>query len=216
VGRDQPTRGPGLRLAAAVSLGLAALLLGACGSGPGSSTDSTATTTHAGGSPGSGAGGHAGGGGGPGAPPAARTSHPKPRHRFEGPPGSPMHRTYPGRILSHEAATNGPVQPAELWPVSNGWQISDHRRFTAVYAGANPERRSTGRLVVFRQNFVHVTQTSDRVDVPNSGPLTITSAPQGKAAQTEAQRDGTLEFKGANGVTGTLHLSDDSVTLHSS
>ena len=214
---DKPTRGPGLRLATAVSLGLAALLLGACGSGSGSSTDSTATTTHAGGSlGGGGGGGHAGGGGGPGAPPAGRTSHPKPRHRFHGPPGSPMHRTYPGRILSHELATNGPVQPAELWPVSNGWQISDHRRFTAVYAGANPERRSTGRLVVFRQNFVHVTQTSNRVDVPGSGPLTITSAPQGKAAQTEAQRDGTLEFKGANGVTGTLHLSDDSVSLDSS
>ena len=127
-----------------------------------------------------------------------------------------MHRTYPGRILAHEAATNGPVPPAELWPVTNGWQISDHRRFTAVYAGANPERRSTGRLVVFRQNFVHVTQTSDRVDVPGAGPLTITSAPQGKAAQTEAQRDGMLGFKGANGVSGTLRLSDDSVTLDSS
>jgi hypothetical protein len=124
-----------------------------------------------------------------------------------------MHRTYPGRILSHQAAVSGPVQPAELWPVMNGWQISDHRRFTSVYAGANPQRRSTGRLVIFRQNFVHVTQTSHHVDVPDSGPLTITSAPKGKAAQTEAQRDGTLEFEGANGVIGTLHLSDDSVSV---
>jgi hypothetical protein len=127
-----------------------------------------------------------------------------------------MHRTYPGRILSHGLASNGPVQPAELWPVTNGWQISDHRRLTAVYAGADPNRRSTGRLVIFRQNFVHVTQTSDRVDVPGAGPLTITSAPQGKAAQTEAQRDGTVEFKGASGTTGTLHLSNDRITLGSS
>jgi hypothetical protein len=208
-----------LRMVAALSAGLAAVTLGACGSGSSSSTSSTATTTNAGGPPVGGGGGngkHAGGGGGPGAPPAARTAHPRPRHRHQGPPGSPMHNTYPGAILSHERASGGPVQPAELWPVTNGWQISDHRRFTAVYAGANPERRSTGRLVIFRQNFIHVTQNSDRVDVPGAGPLTITSAPRGKAAQTEAQRDGTIAFEGANGVTGTLHLSDDSVSVNSS
>jgi hypothetical protein len=108
------------------------------------------------------------------------------------------------------------VQPAELWPVTNGWRISDHRTFTAVYAGAVPNHRSTGRLVIFRQNFVRVTQTSDRVDVPGSGPLKITSAPQGKADQTAAQRTGTLEFEGTNGTTGTLHLSNDTVTVDSS
>ena len=127
-----------------------------------------------------------------------------------------MHSTYPGRILGHELAAGGPVQPVELWPVTNAWRISDHRMLTAVYAGAKPDQRSTGRLVVFRQDFIRVRQTSDRVDVPRSGPLTITNAPEGKSAQTKAQRDGTLEFKGANGRTGTLHLSDDSVTVGSS
>ncbi len=127
-----------------------------------------------------------------------------------------MHNTYPGRILGHEAAEGGPVQPAELWPVTNGWQISDHRTFTAVYAGAKPERRSTGRLVIFRQNFVRVTQTSDRVDVPGAGPLEITGAPRGRKPRTSAQRDGTLRFTGRNGATGTLHLKGDTVTLGSS
>ena len=127
-----------------------------------------------------------------------------------------MHSTYPGRILGHELAASGPVQPVELWPVTNAWRISDHRMLTAVYAGAKPDQRLTGRLVVFRQDFIRVRQTSDRVDVPRSGPLTITNAPEGKSAQTKAQRDGTLEFKGANGRTGTLHLSDDSVTVGSS
>jgi hypothetical protein len=127
-----------------------------------------------------------------------------------------MHSTYPGRILGHQLAENGPVQPAELWPVTNAWRISDHRMLTAVYAGANPEKRSTGRLVVFRQDFIRVRQTSDHVDVPDSGPLTITSAPEGKSAQTEAQRSGTLQFKGAKGTTGTLHLGDDSVSVDSS
>lgn len=126
-----------------------------------------------------------------------------------------MHRTYAGRIIRHSLAEGGPVQPAELWPVTNGWRISDHRTLTAVYAGAVPGHRSTGRLVVFRQNFVRVTQTSDRVDVPGSGPLTITRAPRGKGNQTAAQRNGTLYFESANGTTGTLRLSDYSVTVDS-
>jgi hypothetical protein len=191
-----------------------AIVVAACGSGSDSSTGSTSTASGQAGGVTSGT--RSGPGGGPGAPPAARASNPRPRHRHQGPPGSAMHSTYPGRILGHELAASGPVQPVELWPVTNAWRISDHRMLTAVYAGAKPDQRSTGRLVVFRQDFIRVRQRSDRVDVPRSGPLTITSAPQGKSAQTKAQRDGTLEFKGANGTTGTLHLSNDSVTVASS
>jgi hypothetical protein len=207
-----PDRAP--RLAALLVAGSMAIALTACGSGTGSST--TSGGRQAGNDS---AGGHEAGGGvggGPGAPPATRTAHPHRPKGSRGPPGSTMHRTYAGRIVGHELAESGPVQPAELWPVTNGWRISDHRTLTAVYAGANPQRRSTGRLVIFRQNFVRVTQTSDRVDVPRSGPLTITRAPLGKANQTAAQRDGTLQFRSANGTTGTLHLGNDSVTVGSS
>jgi hypothetical protein len=204
------------RMAAAIGACALAVAVSACGSGT-SSTSST--TTNAGGpvgNAGGGGGGQSSHGGGPGAPPKPRTTNPRPRHRHQGPPGSEMHNTYPGRILSHELAEGGPVQPAELWPVTNGWQISDHRTFTAVYAGANPERHSTGRLVIFRQNFVRVTQNSDRVDIPGAGPVQITSAPLGSRPQTSAQRDGTLRFTGKNGTTGTLHLSNDTVTIDSS
>jgi len=206
-------------MAAVLLAGIVALAVTACGSGSGSTTSATTTTTHAS------APGHGGNGGrgkglgpgsGPGAPPATRTAHPRPNRRNQGPPGATMHSTYPGRIIGHGLATSGPVQPAELWPVTNGWRISDHRTLTAVYAGAVPSHRSTGRLVVFRQNFVRVTQTSDHVDVRGSGPLKITSAPQGRSNQTAAQRDGTLRFAGAHGTTGTLHLSNDSVTVGSS
>lgn len=194
--------------------GLAAIVLTACGSGSPSSTSTTTggSTTQAGGGGGKGLGP----GKGPGAPPATRTSHPRKHPRNQGPPGSTMHRTYAGRIIGHALANGGPVQPVELWPVTNGWRISDHRTFTGVYAGAVPNHRSTGRLVIFRQNFVRVTQTSDRVNVPGSGPLRITSAPQGKADQTAVQRTGTLRFEGTNGTTGTLHLSNDTVSVDSS
>ena len=203
-----------VRLAAAIGACALAVAVAACGSG--SSSTTTSTTTSANAPPGNGGGGKIGHGGGPGAPPSPRTANPRPRHRHQGPPGSEMHNTYPGRILSHELAEGGPVQPAELWPVTNGWQISDHRTFTAVYAGANPERHSTGRLVIFRQNFVRVTQNSDRVDIPGAGPVEITSAPRGRKPQTSAQRNGTLRFTGKNGTTGTLHLSNDTVTIDSS
>lgn len=204
-------------IAALLGAGVLAVVLAGCGSGsstsPSSSTTAGATQTHAqSGSRGKGLGP----GSGPGAPPATRTSHPRKPPRHQGPPGSKMHRTYAGQIISHKLASGGPVQPAELFPVTNGWRISDHRTFTGVYAGAVPNHRSTGRLVIFRQNFIRVTQTSDRVNVPGSGPVRITRAPEGKGDQTSAQRTGTLRFEGAHGTTGTLHLSNDTVTVGSS
>jgi hypothetical protein len=188
----------------------------ACGSGGSSTTSST--TTNAGAPPASSGGGGSKSplGEGPGAPPKARSKHPAPRHHH-GPPGTKMQHTYAAQIVSHGATARagGPIQPAELWPVTNSWRVSDHKSFTAVYAGANPDHHATGRLVVFRQDFVHVKQTADDVDVHGSGPVTITMAPTGARVGTSAQRDGQLQFRGANGVTGTLHLSNDTVTLGS-
>jgi hypothetical protein len=201
--------------AIAVTVGVSA-----CGSG-GSSTTST-TTTNAGAPPGGGGGGGESGGGsnhkgggGPGAPPKPRTKHPGSRHRHQGPPGTKMEHTYAARILSHGASVGGPIQPAELWPVTNSWRVSDHKNFTAVYAGASPDHHDTGRLVIFRQDFVHVKQTAQDVDVRDSGPVTITGAPTGRKVGSSAQRDGEIQFRGANGTTGTLHLSDDTVSVGS-
>lgn len=205
------------RLPIALTIAAAAIAVAvgvsACG-GSGSSTTST-TTTNAGASTSGGRGGGSGnaGGGGPGAPPKARTKHPGPRHQHQGPPGTKMHHTYAGRIVGHGASVGGPIQPAELWPVTNSWRVSDHKSFTAVYAGANPDHHETGRLVVFRQDFVHVKQTAQDVDVHGSGPVTITSAPTGHGVGTSAQRNGEIRFRGANGVTGTLHLSNDTVSV---
>jgi hypothetical protein len=195
--------------AIAVALGVSA-----CGSGGSSTTSSTTTSANA--PPGGGGGGgrSKSQGGGPGAPPKARTKHPGSRHRHQGPPGTQMQHTYAARIVGH-GASEGPIQPAELWPVTNSWRVSDHKTFTAVYAGANPDHHGTGRLVVFRQDFVHVKQTAQDVDVQGSGPVTITSAPTGHNVGTSAQKTGEIQFRGANGTTGTLHLSNDTVSVGS-
>jgi len=201
------------RLPIALTIAAAAIAVGvfACGSGGGSTTSTT--TTNASKPPIGGGGGPKNPGGGPGAPPKARTKHPGPRHRHQGPPGTRMHHTYAGQIVGHGASVGGPIQPAELWPVTNSWRVSDHKTFTAVYAGANPDHHDTGRLVVFRQDFVHVKQTAQDVDVQGSGPVTITSAPTGHDVATSAQQNGQIRFRGATGVTGTLHLSNDTVSV---
>ena len=126
-----------------------------------------------------------------------------------------MQHTYAAKIIGHSQSQGGPIQPAELWPVTNSWRVSDHEGFTAVYAGANPQHRDTGRLVVFRQDFIHVKQTATDVDVKGSGPVEITSAPTGTKVGTSAQRTGELQFRGENGTMGTLHLKNDTVTVAS-
>jgi hypothetical protein len=99
-------------------------------------------------------------------------------------------------------------------PIENGWQAADRRTFTAVDAGVNPADRSMGELGIFRQNFVKATQNQDVVNVPGAGALRITHAPLGRSVVTWAQRRGNLDFVGKRGVSGTLHLSDDKVTIH--
>jgi hypothetical protein len=100
-----------------------------------------------------------------------------------------------------------------IWPIRNGWEASDHRSYTGVDAGVNPADHSVGELGIFRQDFVKVTQSKKVVDVPGSGALKITHAPAGPSASTWAQQRGDLRFVGTRGVRGTLHLSDDKVTI---
>jgi hypothetical protein len=100
-----------------------------------------------------------------------------------------------------------------IWPISNGWEASDHRTYTGVDAGVNPADRSVGELGIFRQDFVKVTQSQKVVDVPGAGTLRITHAPLGPSASTWAQKRGELRFVGTRGIRGTLHLSDDKVTI---
>jgi hypothetical protein len=100
-----------------------------------------------------------------------------------------------------------------IYPQTNGWQAGDKQTYTAVDAGANPANPSMGELGIFREDHVKVAQSQKVVDVPNAGAVRIVKAPTGAAVATSAQRDGELVFVGRNGVRGTLHLSDDSVTI---
>src|SRR3954452_1007601 len=100
-----------------------------------------------------------------------------------------------------------------IYPVTNGWEASDHRTYTGVDAGANPADPSIGELGIFRQDHIKVTQSQKVVNVPGAGAVRIVKAPTGRAVSTTAQRTGDLEFVGRTGLRGVLHLSSDAVTI---
>lgn len=159
---------------------------------------------------------------------SARTStavaHP-PSGRPVSPPGSPDGETRPPdhgfrplpRIEPASIVDDpDPVASADILnPIVNGWRAGDHEGITIVEAGlAGDDRSGTkGRFVVFRERERPFSQNVDLVDVRESGALRITRAPTGRGAASAAQRNGEIEFTSERGVTGTLHLADDTVTI---
>ena len=59
-----------------------------------------------------------------------------------------------------------------------------------------------------------MSQKIDYVKVPGAGPVKITKAPLGPGTEVWAQKHGNFEFTSKNGITGTLHLKDDTVTVN--
>jgi|1186.fasta_scaffold03076_2 hypothetical protein len=133
-------------------------------------------------------------------------------YQESGPPYPPVKATRRAQIVNGESS---PFSTAIIWPVRNGWEASDHRRITGVWAGVAGDDSSVGRFVVLRQNYIRDTQSVDTVDVPGAGALKITHAPLGKGpVQSRAQSGGRFRFNSRQGVTGTLSLTDDAVTVN--
>jgi hypothetical protein len=148
----------------------------------------------------SGSRGAATGGGSPAAP----------HQRGGEPPGGPMTGTIPSHV---EQSPEGFFSTSVIYPLRNEWVASDHRRFIAVDAGAEPTDPSTGVLGIFRQNYLDVTQTEHVVKVPGAGALKITEAPGGSGRAALSGPGPTLRFTGKNGVAGTLDLRAGTVSV---
>jgi hypothetical protein len=130
-----------------------------------------------------------------------------------GPPFPPLKHIEPARMLSGYDCEF--ISPEVFSPVSNGWRTGNHVRATIVCAGAaGYQGESIGRFLFLRDNFRWGSQKLTKVDIPDAGALRITKAPLGRSVVTSAQRHGKLEFTSENGVSGTLDLRDDSVTLN--
>jgi hypothetical protein len=121
-----------------------------------------------------------------------------------------IRRTTPAEMLGPESSD---IQTSVFWPARNGWMAGDCRSETFVWAGGGGVGggSKTGRFVIRRYGFPRPRRFVI-VDVPDSGPLKITNAPLGPEVVTSAQR-AQLPFTSKRGITGTLNLSMDTITL---
>ncbi len=111
-----------------------------------------------------------------------------------------------------------PIAPAEVMqPIANGWRAGDHRGLVLVEAGlaGGDSSGTTGRLIVFRERERPFAQNLDVVDVPGAGVVRITGGPAGRRAGHPVGGRGKIEFEAETGITGTLNLKDDTITLDS-
>jgi hypothetical protein len=141
-----------------------------------------------------------------------------PRHEPESHRDRPKYKLLPRVEPAKIVPDPDPVVPADvLNPIVNGWRAGDRRGITLVEAGLAGDDPSgtTGRFVILRERERPFAQNMDLVDVRGSGKLRITAAPTGLRAAYSAQRRGKIEFTSQGGVTGTLDLRHDRVTLGS-
>jgi hypothetical protein len=113
----------------------------------------------------------------------------------------------PARLLGPGVPV--PISPA-LLRLRNAWLVSDGRTLVAVYAGADGEDPSVGRLVIVRQDLRAGLQTVRTIDAGPTGALTIAAAPLGSSVETSAQT-GRISLRTDAG--GLLSLDLDSSTL---
>lgn len=124
----------------------------------------------------------------------------------------------PGRAQMVGSPDTG-VQSSTMARVTNGWEAHGGHRQTLVAAGVadrplHPRGPlTTGLFSIARTRLKPFDQSGDLVEVPGAGTLTITKAPLGRRVAISAQKHGKIEFTSTNGVTGTLDLKDDTVTL---
>lgn len=108
----------------------------------------------------------------------------------------------------------GFVSSEVMDPETSGWTVASHTQDTVVVAGGDARHPSDGLFSILRTSYIHGTQGGDDVRVAGSGPITITKAPVGRKIVVSAQKHGNIEFKSKSGISGTLHLEDDTVTLN--
>jgi hypothetical protein len=172
-------------LAASLIVGLSAVTLFGCGGSGG-----TATTTT-------------------GQPQQAQHHPRRPTGVKACPKGSQGH-TIPAQIEGHQKA--GDITTAVIYTV-NGWVAGDCHGRTFVYAGLAGWKKSTGLAYIARFGHDSKQLGGGIIAVPGSGALKITQAPAGPKAVTSAQRRGDIRFTSDQGVTGTIHLRDNTATL---
>jgi hypothetical protein len=132
------------------------------------------------------------------------------RHRRRGHTrGGPLNVFRPKIINRVDPGVSSTVMPR----ITNGWTAQDRYRTTTVAAGRGSSP-STGLFAIYRLRLRPFDQSTKLVEVPNAGTIRIIDAPTGRKNATRAQKLGQLEFTSSKGVSGTLHLQDDTATVN--
>jgi hypothetical protein len=153
----------------------------------------------------------------PSAPTGSTSAKPVPTPlRSSGPP-SPISvdSTGPGPQYPAAISSGNDTQPLNNMVVlSNTWGTGDGQTSITVDAGASGADSSNGLFIILRQTQAGG-QSLKTVTVAGSGAVRISSAPLGVSVETSAQT-GDLSFDSDSGMSGVLHLSDDTITITSS
>ena len=150
-----------------------------------------------------------------GSAPASTPAKPIPTpSRSYGPPSHvPVTPGAPGPKFPAAIASGADAEPVggSIEIFRNGWGTADGKTTVLVSAGASRADPSDGLFVIVRQTQAGG-QSQNNVTVAGSGAVWISSAPLGAGVETSAQT-GDLSFDSDSGMTGVLHLSDDTVTI---
>lgn len=117
------------------------------------------------------------------------------------------------KLISHPEPIGG---GAGMEEIVNEWNAGTHDLVTTVMAGRDFRDPSNGLLEITRERPCYpgyAKKHGDGVRVAGAGPLKITQAPLGRKVVGWAQKRGNLQFTSKNGISGTLHLKNDTVTL---
>lgn len=123
--------------------------------------------------------------------------------------GGPREETIPAHIYDHPEDAICPT--SVQWPLTTGWEVASHTRYTIVLAGGYAPDSDDGAFCIFRQNLVTSVQGSDLVRVKGTGPVRITRAPEGFKVRRSAQRKGRIYFTSRRHIHGVLRLRNDTV-----
>jgi hypothetical protein len=93
-------------------------------------------------------------------------------------------------------------------PPQNAWSAGGYKEHIYVWAARSGIAINYTRPCRPAYNVDH----GAFVKVPGAGPVTITDAPEGREAALHANQ-AELQFTSENGISGTLHLKDQTVTL---
>jgi hypothetical protein len=94
---------------------------------------------------------------------------------------------------------------------TNGWVVTSGGQSIGVYAGSQAFNHNNGLFVILRQTRGAHPQRLTTVVVRGSGPVTLLRPATPESEQLAFTE--TLHFVTANGGTGTLDLSGDSLSL---